>query len=638
MCRKGEKMRRSFKKVMAGILTVLMIFGSFTAAFAEETEVLCSEEVIAAAVAEQEAMPEEAEPTSEAAAAAAELSEEELLQTADADAPVFSEFKLWTDDASLDAVHAFKTISFSVKVTDDDGVEPGTIDVQFSNGDYHIARVLGEITYDKETKTASGSYTFCGEEKAGKYQLSLLHAADIYGKEVSVFPAKEGTSSLAAGFTFDPTGYVSPLSEVKFAEAKTTLKEGDVVHFSFKGNAEFKSVRVIADTDSSSVFFAYKKDRPEDSNIAYDSATGLYSLEYTMGCVYKDDVFEFYSIDVDTGERELTRYFTGEEFKAQVKTGEPAASVSEFSFPEAGKTLVTGDTVHFSFKADCRFAVKHINIYLKQSHVWGTNGSDKAHYSSRNKQIKMLFSEATGRYEGSYTFTEKDEDGVYDLGGSIQIVAAEEKNDGIQKCSLITGQVALGTARADTISEGPKTEEQKEKEEKKEEKQSGSTEGSGSSSSGGSSSGGSSGGGSSSGSSSGRPAAALPSYVVTNGSWAAGADGSWTYTVNGAPVVNQWMCIKTGNTAPGQKGYSWYMFGPDGKMLTGWFTDAAGNRYFLDPVAGSTQGSMATGWKVIDGAWYYFNAQEGSGTSGALLVNTTTPDGYKVGPDGKWIP
>ena len=57
---------------------------------------------------------------------------------------------------------------------------------------------------------------------------------------------------------------------------------------------------------------------------------------------------------------------------------------------------------------------------------------------------------------------------------------------------------------------------------------------------------------------------------------------------------------------------------------------------------------MSTGWKDIKGTWYYFddggkmaaNCWVGNyylGSSGAMLTNTTTPDGYKVGVDGAWI-
>lgn len=39
----------------------------------------------------------------------------------------------------------------------------------------------------------------------------------------------------------------------------------------------------------------------------------------------------------------------------------------------------------------------------------------------------------------------------------------------------------------------------------------------------------------------------------------------------------------------------------------------------------------ASTWKNIGGKSYYF------GADGYMLANTTTPDGYKVGPDGAWI-
>ena len=42
-------------------------------------------------------------------------------------------------------------------------------------------------------------------------------------------------------------------------------------------------------------------------------------------------------------------------------------------------------------------------------------------------------------------------------------------------------------------------------------------------------------------------------------------------------------------------------------------------------------GSYATGWEQIGGAWYYFNFD------GTLFTNGVTPDGEKVGEDGKWV-
>ena len=45
---------------------------------------------------------------------------------------------------------------------------------------------------------------------------------------------------------------------------------------------------------------------------------------------------------------------------------------------------------------------------------------------------------------------------------------------------------------------------------------------------------------------------------------------------------------------------------------------------------------MKTGWQIIDEKWYYFSTVS-DGFKGSLQVNTTTPDGYKVGADGVWI-
>ena len=64
-------------------------------------------------------------------------------------------------------------------------------------------------------------------------------------------------------------------------------------------------------------------------------------------------------------------------------------------------------------------------------------------------------------------------------------------------------------------------------------------------------------------------------------------------------------------------------------MITGWYDDTDGNRYFLWPISDNVMGHMVTGWLQIGTKWYYFNTKS-DGTRGALLRNTTTPDGYRV--------
>lgn len=145
---------------------------------------------------------------------------------------------------------------------------------------------------------------------------------------------------------------------------------------------------------------------------------------------------------------------------------------------------------------------------------------------------------------------------------------------------------------------------------------------SGSSGSGGSSSSG--GGGSSSGGD--RICASKTDPLETPGTWIQDINGWWLKKLDGTYPVSQWL----------MNGGNWYRFDVKGYMITGWYTDADGKKYYLNPVSDGTQGAMKLGWQLIDGKWYYFN-QVSDGARGALLVNTTTPDGFTVGADGVWI-
>lgn len=128
-------------------------------------------------------------------------------------------------------------------------------------------------------------------------------------------------------------------------------------------------------------------------------------------------------------------------------------------------------------------------------------------------------------------------------------------------------------------------------------------------------------------------------------------------------------------SAAGPGGQGWYHFDAQGNMQTGWLSDKNGNWYYLnteaegddgrmqtgfkqvpgDPVTyylDPATGAMATGWREIDGKWYYFNPVSGNVYSydpikeqwihgaagakplGAMYKNERTPDGYQVGPDG----
>lgn len=76
------------------------------------------------------------------------------------------------------------------------------------------------------------------------------------------------------------------------------------------------------------------------------------------------------------------------------------------------------------------------------------------------------------------------------------------------------------------------------------------------------------------------------------GAWRSNETGWWYENLDGSYPVNSWKEVQG----------KWYFFGADGYMKTGWI-DWEGKQYYCDQ-------------------------------SGAMLVNTTTPDGIQVGADG----
>lgn len=196
---------------------------------------------------------------------------------------------------------------------------------------------------------------------------------------------------------------------------------------------------------------------------------------------------------------------------------------------------------------------------------------------------------------------------------------------------------------------------------------------------------GSSGGGSGGGSGRGPVATPSPyvsqqskSYVVgANGNWELvdAAGDKWAFVLNGGiRLTSIWAKLDYANGDINQNG--WYHFNAGGVMDTGWFRDVYldwyycntakdgwlgklktgwhydaidKNWYYLD----TDTGRMATGWKKIEGKWYYFTPQNTAETYyydgstekwvykqnqerplGSMYSNELTPDGYQVGADG----
>lgn len=72
-----------------------------------------------------------------------------------------------------------------------------------------------------------------------------------------------------------------------------------------------------------------------------------------------------------------------------------------------------------------------------------------------------------------------------------------------------------------------------------------------------------------------------------------------------------------------------YYFDANGKLhAKGWFQDGDGSWYYFNDY----RRALCSEWLPdSDGSWYYF------GPDCRMMANTVTPDGYFVGPDGRWV-
>lgn len=115
-----------------------------------------------------------------------------------------------------------------------------------------------------------------------------------------------------------------------------------------------------------------------------------------------------------------------------------------------------------------------------------------------------------------------------------------------------------------------------------------------------------------------------PAGAVT-GTWVQDGAGHWLFTGEGRTYASEWAYIHNPYAPQGQERADWYRFDDQGYMVTGWFTDAGGDTYYLHDVPDGTQGRMYTGWHWIGGKQYYFK-EVSDGTRGALQQDAAAPD------------
>lgn len=103
-----------------------------------------------------------------------------------------------------------------------------------------------------------------------------------------------------------------------------------------------------------------------------------------------------------------------------------------------------------------------------------------------------------------------------------------------------------------------------------------------------------------------------------NQGWVQDSNGWYYIKDNGAKAANEWQTID-GVT---------YWFDSNAYMAKGW-RQISGTWYFL-----RSNGAMAKNqWEQVEqnGQWFYL------GENGAMLTNTTTPDGHRVDENGVWV-
>lgn len=147
-------------------------------------------------------------------------------------------------------------------------------------------------------------------------------------------------------------------------------------------------------------------------------------------------------------------------------------------------------------------------------------------------------------------------------------------------------------------------------------------------------------------------AIAAPARSIT-GLWVKDGAGRWIFTSDGRTYANEWAYIHNPYAADGQESASWFFFGEDGAMMTGWYQDSEDKSwYYLHDREDGSLGHMYTGWCQINGSWYFFDKSGRMATgwswiggkcyyldpnNGDMLAGSVTPDGFYVDDSGAWV-
>ncbi|NRZ29305.1 beta strand repeat-containing protein [Clostridium beijerinckii] len=130
-------------------------------------------------------------------------------------------------------------------------------------------------------------------------------------------------------------------------------------------------------------------------------------------------------------------------------------------------------------------------------------------------------------------------------------------------------------------------------------------------------------------------------------------NGYWYFFDNAGTMITGWYKSESGDWVYDGKDTvgQWFHLGRDGRMDTGWFKDSNGTWYYLcDGRSYGALGYMETGWKFIDGKWYFLKSNGAMATgwtyvdgswyylySDGSMAGDTEIDGYRLDTSGAWI-
>ncbi|PSM55181.1 hypothetical protein C4L39_24270, partial [Clostridium diolis] len=130
-------------------------------------------------------------------------------------------------------------------------------------------------------------------------------------------------------------------------------------------------------------------------------------------------------------------------------------------------------------------------------------------------------------------------------------------------------------------------------------------------------------------------------------------NGYWYFFDNAGTMITGWYKSESGDWVYDGKDTvgQWFHLGRDGRMDTGWFKDSNGTWYYLcDGRSYGALGYMETGWKFIDGKWYFLKSNGAMATgwtyvdgswyylySDGSMAGNTEIDGYRLDTSGAWI-